>query len=667
MRRAILALSLLLGFTATPAQAATTRYEAENAAISQGVVESNHTGYSGTGFVNYDNVTGSSITFTVSAPQAGQATIALRYANGTTANRPMTIAVNGGTPTAKDFNGTGNWDTWATATLTATLNAGSNTITATATTANGGPNLDYLEADVQQPTNDYQAEDATLSQAMVATNHTGFTGTGFVDYVNTTGGYVEWTVTPQQAGAAVLAFRYANGTTVNRPLAITVNGGAPVAQDFTGTANWDTWATIQVPATLNAGANTIRATATTANGGPNLDKLSIGGGDGQPPTAPGNPRVTGTTSSSISLAWDASTDDVGVTGYRVLEGSTVQASPAGTSATIGGLAASSTHTYTIVAVDVAGNVSPPSAPVTGTTQPGSTGPGMAVAPYKYAGWGSSSTPAAVMSATGVKWFTLAFILSDGTCNPKWDGTRALTGGTDQAAINAIRSAGGDVVISVGGWSGTKLGEKCTSASALAGAYQKVISAFNLKVLDIDIENTEWASATVRQRVIDALKTVKANNPGLKTVITFGTTPSGPDSTGVDMITRGANSGLANDVWTVMPFDFGGHTGTMGAATVSAVEGLKARVKAAYGYSDAVTYAHIGLSSMNGKTDDADEVVSLTDFRTMLAYAQEHHIARLTFWELNRDRACGSGGDLNACSGVSQQPYDFTKIFAQYTG
>ncbi|MET8454752.1 glycosyl hydrolase family 18 protein, partial [Streptomyces sp. NPDC005209] len=296
-----------------------------------------------------------------------------------------------------------------------------------------------------------------------------------------------------------------------------------------------------------------------------------------------------------------------------------------------------------------------------------TGPGMAVAPYEYFGWGSPPNPTAVMSATGVKWFTLAFVLSDGGCNPAWDGSRPLTGGDDQAKINSIRSAGGDVIVSFGGWSGAKLGEKCSSASALAGAYQKVINAYGLKVIDIDIENTEWSSATVRQRVVDALKTVKANNPGLKTIVTFGTTTSGPDSTGVDMINRAANSGLANDIWCIMPFDFGGGVGNMGTLTTQAMEGLKARVKSAYGYSDSVTYAHIGLSSMNGKTDDAGELVRLTDFRTMLAYAQQHHIARLTYWSVNRDRACGSGTDADSCSGVSQQPYDFLKVFAQYTG
>jgi hypothetical protein len=272
-----------------------------------------------------------------------------------------------------------------------------------------------------------------------------------------------------------------------------------------------------------------------------------------------------------------------------------------------------------------------------------------------------------MNATGIKWFTLAFILSDGTCNPAWDGSRPLTGGNDQTQINRIRANGGDIMVSVGGWSGNKLGEFCSSASALAGAYQKVINAYSLKAIDIDIENTEWGSATVRQRVIDALKIVKQNNPGIKTVITFGTTPTGPDGTGVDMITRGANSGLANDIWSVMPFDFGSHSGSMGSATVSAVEGLKSVVKSKYGYSDSVTYAHIGLSSMNGKTDETDETVTLADFNTILSYAQQHSIARFSFWSINRDRACGSGLDADSCSGISQQPYDFTKIVAQYHG
>ncbi|GAA1294095.1 hypothetical protein Psi02_42120 [Planotetraspora silvatica] len=122
------------------------RYEAENAAISRGVAESNHARFSGTGFVNYDNAAGSYVQWTVNAAAAGAATLRLRYANGTTTGRPMDIAVNGTTAAAGvAFDGTGAWTTWQTRTLTVNLNAGTNTVRATATTAGGGPNVDYIE------------------------------------------------------------------------------------------------------------------------------------------------------------------------------------------------------------------------------------------------------------------------------------------------------------------------------------------------------------------------------------------------------------------------------------------------------------------------------------------------------------------------------------------
>ncbi|WP_431900320.1 carbohydrate-binding protein [Nonomuraea sp. bgisy101] len=138
-----LLLTNLKAYQAVPGGGGTTRYEAENARISQGVVESNHAGFSGTGFVNGDNVAGSYTEWTVNGV-VGAATLRVRYANGTTTSRPATIAVNGSTVT-RDFPGTGAWSTWATASLPVTLNAGSNVIRITATTANGNPNLDYIE------------------------------------------------------------------------------------------------------------------------------------------------------------------------------------------------------------------------------------------------------------------------------------------------------------------------------------------------------------------------------------------------------------------------------------------------------------------------------------------------------------------------------------------
>src|SRR5205814_4162921 len=142
------------------------RQEAENATISQGVAESNHLNFSGTGFVNGDNVAGSYVEFTVNAAAAGTASLSIGYANGTTTNRPADISVNGTVIAAgSPFSGTGSWDSWEIRTLTARVSAGTNTVRVTATTANGNANLDYLDAVVTAPPPVvYQAEGCTVAQ-----------------------------------------------------------------------------------------------------------------------------------------------------------------------------------------------------------------------------------------------------------------------------------------------------------------------------------------------------------------------------------------------------------------------------------------------------------------------------------------------------------------------
>ncbi|WP_433513497.1 glycosyl hydrolase family 18 protein [Nonomuraea sp. CA-143628] len=109
---------------------------------------------------------------------------------------------------------------------------------------------------------------------------------------------------------------------------------------------------------------------------PALWKPVTGGGtDTTAPSVPGNLRSTGTTSSSVSLAWDASTDNVGVTGYDVYRGSTQVTTVTGTSYTDSGLAAATSYTYTVRARDAAGNVSAAGNSVTATTSGGTGAPG----------------------------------------------------------------------------------------------------------------------------------------------------------------------------------------------------------------------------------------------------------------------------------------------------
>jgi hypothetical protein len=320
----------------------------------------------------------------------------------------------------------------------------------------------------------------------------------------------------------------------------------------------------------------------------------------------------------------------------------------GTRAQIWSCTGGANQKWTAPAADGGGS-NPPAAP-------------MAVAPYLYNGWGSPPSPTTITNATGVKWFTLAFLLSNGYCNPQWDGNRPLTGGVDQQTVNTVRANGGDIIPSFGGYSGNKLESSCSSAGELAAAYQKVINAYGLKAIDIDIEADAYSNATVQQRTVDALKSVRAANPGLKVYITIGTGQSGPDTS---LINRAASSGLSVDAWVIMPFDFGGAGQNMGNLTVQAAEGLKNALKNAYGYSDDQAYRTMGISSMNGITDQ-NETVTVNDFRTILAYAQQHHLARLTFWSANRDRPC-TGGPADSCSGVSQSDWDYTRVFSAYTG
>lgn len=125
-----------------------------------------------------------------------------------------------------------------------------------------------------------EAEEATLSQAIVESNHAGYTGSGFANYDNVTGSYVEWQVNVATAGSYELSFRYANGSTADRPCAIRVNGTlTDPALAFGPTGAWTSYGyTSEVTVSLSAGQNTVRATANLSTGGANMDHLKVTGG-----------------------------------------------------------------------------------------------------------------------------------------------------------------------------------------------------------------------------------------------------------------------------------------------------------------------------------------------------------------------------------------------------
>jgi hypothetical protein len=124
--------------------------------------------------------------------------------------------------------------------------------------------------------------------------------------------------------------------------------------------------------TATAGSHTLRTVAHDAAGNTGTSAavhVTVTAPDTTPPSAPGTPSASNVTSTSVTLTWAAATDDQGVTGYRVLRDGAQVGQTAALNYTDSGLAAGTTYSYTVRAVDAAGNVGPDSAAVAVTTEP----------------------------------------------------------------------------------------------------------------------------------------------------------------------------------------------------------------------------------------------------------------------------------------------------------
>ena len=267
----------------------------------------------------------------------------------------------------------------------------------------------------------------------------------------------------------------------------------------------------------------------------------------------------------------------------------------------------------------------------------------------------------VMSATGQKAFDMAFILADGSsCTPAWNGTDPTSSDTQVAAvINEVRSDGGDVIVSAGGYNGTKLGQVCGTAAATAAAYQQVINTYGLHAFDFDLEEPEIENTTAIDNELGAAQILQQNNPGLFISVTIPSITTGANYFGGLLLDEAKTLGFTPNDYTIMPFD-GGFNG--GSAQVTALQDFNAQLVSTFGWSSSTAYAHEGFSGMNGRTDTA-EYFYQSDFQTVLSFAQSVGLGRFTFWSVNRDRECNppdNNGDLSSdCSSVTQNSWDFT--------
>ncbi len=263
-------------------------YEAEDGTLWGSTVStrassnSNHTGYSGTGFADSFEADGAAVTFRVNGKTAGAYAASLRYANGGSEAKTLSLYANGTFVRKLTFAPTGSWDTWAAVNVTLPLAAGANSVTVRYDETGGDSgyvNLDNLYVPFFPEVATYEAESAALHNGPArSTNHWFYTGSGFTAGLESVGMSVEFrNVTVPADGTYTVALRYANGNGTDKTLNTYVNG------TFAKTANlvslgrdWNVWGDWETTLSLHAGQNTVAFVFDTGNSGfVNLDQLRV--------------------------------------------------------------------------------------------------------------------------------------------------------------------------------------------------------------------------------------------------------------------------------------------------------------------------------------------------------------------------------------------------------
>jgi len=296
------------------------------------------------------------------------------------------------------------------------------------------------------------------------------------------------------------------------------------------------------------------------------------------------------------------------------------------------------------------------------------------APY-FETWTTDSLTTTAQQS-GARYFTLAFLetLSKTSCTLAWDGDRAdpVANGHYLADIGSLRALGGDVIPSFGGWSadqgGTEIADSCKDVSAIAAAYEDVITRYNVTRLDMDVEGRSLTRTDGIDRRNKALAMVQAwaaaNGRPFQVSYTLPTSASGLESTGVAILQNAIANRTRVDVVNIMAFDYYDRvTKDMGAAAVNAANGTAAQLRS-LGLS-----ATIGITLMPGLDDytKKTENTTLAHAQQVLSYAKANGVSTLSIWAIQRDNGgCPGVTGSNSCSGIVQNTWDFTHVLQPFT-
>ncbi|MFJ9581385.1 cellulose binding domain-containing protein [Streptomyces sp. NPDC101191] len=276
---------------------------------------------------------------------------------------------------------------------------------------------------------------------------------------------------------------------------------------------------------------------------------------------------------------------------------------------------------------------------------------------------------ATADQTGVKEFNLAFITSGGSCAPLWGGVTDLASDKVAAQIGALRAKGGDVRVSFGGAAGHELALNCSTPTALAAAYGKVIDQYKLTKVDFDIEGAALPDTAANTRRSQAIAQLQKSHPGLNVSFTLPVMPEGLTQPGVDLVADAKRNGVRVDAVNIMAMDYGpAYSADMGQYAISAATATQAQIKGVLGLSDAAAWKAVAVTPMIGVNDVSSEVFKVDDATQLVDFARSKGIGWLAMWSGARDKQCAAGAVGYAdptCSSILQQPLAFTKAFGAY--
>ena len=253
------------------------------------------------------------------------------------------------------------------------------------------------------------------------------------------------------------------------------------------------------------------------------------------------------------------------------------------------------------------------------------------APYLQISGGDAGDMTADLKATGTKDYTLAFLIPKSGCTPMWeDGNDSLGAFTSQ--VNALKSAGGNVIVSFGGESGGEIAETCSSVSSLTAAYTNVVKTYGVTRLDFDIEGKYLDNTAANSRRDQALAALQKADPSVQIDYTLPVDPTGLESDATALLKDAKSKGVSVNLVNIMTMDFGDGQNALKDAE-SAATATEKQLAGIYGGTAAQNWARLGLTPIAGENDDNEDFTQ-ANATTLETFAKSNGVQELSFWEVD---------------------------------